>query len=825
MTVRWEERPSAQITVQTARGGFSVWPDDLEKVNVIVVRALGVALATQGGERDYDALLERALSPGVPTAHAAFDGSEDSYDAAAERTRRLNGPTWLGLSRDFRIFNLGFAGIGAGRLGERILNWITPQRHTFGVKLDELDSAVDYKYLIGRGAGAQHDVRRSLLEGSLPIVLAEILDGSIRYDVTMFAGLEKSDLTPATNLGTDYLIADVHSSGHMLTAEQRDTFDERWARHAPAEETVMYVRVRATNTSSAPRHAFVTAPGPYVGDEYGVRDFEFADGFSLFSADRVFAAVSIGGEPARDEEMKPLLLPGESVDIDLYVVHSPVSAERAAALQARRFEDVLETTAAFWRARLQTAATIRVPDQRITDMVSAGALHLDIIAYGEEPDGPVAATIGTYPPIGSESAPIIQFFDSIGWSNLAARSLRYFEEKQHDDGFMQNFNGYMLETEAALWSFGEHFRYTKDLDALRRSRPAIEGAVGYILERRRVQRAAGVPHGLITGKAADPEDDFAGYMLNGFAYLGLARAAEVMRELDPELASGWQAAADELRQDIRASLDHWMSQSPVVPLADGTWSRTVPPWAGQPGPVVLDRTGGRYLTHGTVTTRDALIGPMWLNMQEVIDPQEQVATEMLEYSADLLMHDNAALSQPYYSPHLYTNLRRGEVGAFLRGYFTMLTSLADRETYSFWEHYFHASPHKTHEEAWFLMQTRWMLYLEIENRLTLFSGVPRAWLSAGENIRLTGVRSYFGAMDVELTVSSDGDRAHLTVDLDEQRLPAELFVRLPHADGPRSADVSCGVYDEASETVRIDAPTRHVELEIRWGTKAPVSVR
>ena len=38
---------------------------------------------------------------------------------------------------------------------------------------------------------------------------------------------------------------------------------------------------------------------------------------------------------------------------------------------------------------------------------------------------------------------------------------------------------------------------------------------------------------------------------------------------------------------------------------------------------------------------------------------------------------------------------------------------------------------KTHEEGWFLMQTRWMLYLEDGDRLRLLPGIPRRWLAAG----------------------------------------------------------------------------------------------
>ncbi len=167
-------------------------------------------------------------------------------------------------------------------------------------------------------------------------------------------------------------------------------------------------------------------------------------------------------------------------------------------------------------------------------MIDAGLLHLDLVAYGSEPDGTVAPTIGVYAPIGSESAPIIQYFDSIGQTQLAERSLQYFLDKQHDDGFMQNFGGYMLETEAALWSLGEHFRYTRDLDWVDAIRPHLESAVGYILRNRHAQQESRRdPHGLIMGKTADPEDPFAAYMLNGFAAIGLSRAAEMMTDARP----------------------------------------------------------------------------------------------------------------------------------------------------------------------------------------------------------------------------------------------------------------------------------------------------
>ena len=80
------------------------------------------------------------------------------------------------------------------------------------------------------------------------------------------------------------------------------------------------------------------------------------------------------------------------------------------------------------------------------------------------------------------------------------------------------------------------------------------------------------------------------------------------------------------------------------------------------------------------------------------------------------------------------HLRRGEVKPFLKSYYNTVAGLADRDTYTFWEHYFGASPHKTHEEAWFLMDSRWMLYMERGEGLDLLPGIPRDYLQAGATL-------------------------------------------------------------------------------------------
>jgi len=309
---------------------------------------------------------------------------------------------------------------------------------------------------------------------------------------------------------------------------------------------------------------------------------------------------------------------------------------------------------------------------------------------------------------------------------------------------------------------------------------------------------------MMEGKVGDPEDNERIYMLNGYAYLGLSRAAEMLAGCDPAQATRLKAEAEALKEDIRTALFESLAHGPVVPLGDGSWSPTLAGWAAYPGPVCLHAEGGTWTTHGTVTARDSLVGPLYLVFQEVIAPDERAATFMLNYNADLFTLRNVGFSQPYYHRHSWVNLVRGEVKAFLKAYYNTFAGLADRETYTFWEHYFHASPHKTHEEGWFLMETRWMLCLERGQTLRLLPGIPRAWLEDGKRIILEGVATHFGPLDLEVVSHVERGYIEAAFACDSERRPARVEIRLPHPQGMRASLVAGGVYDAERETVVLD---------------------
>lgn len=223
-------------------------------------------------------------------------------------------------------------------------------------------------------------------------------------------------------------------------------------------------------------------------------------------------------------------------------------------------------------------------------------------------------------------------------------------------------------------------------------------------------------------------------MLNGYAYLGLSQAAEMLESTGFEEACEIKLQAEELKRNINQAFYKAMAQGVVVPLADETWCPTVSPWPGYHGPTCLHADGGNWFTHGTVYVRDSLTGPLYLVYHEVIDPFGQAANYRINYHTELMCSRNVAFSQPYYSKHPWIHLKRGERKPFLKNYYNMVSSMSDRETYTFFEHAFNViSSHKTHEEGRFLMQSRWMLYMEEGKKVS--NGI---YDSKNEVIRIDG---------------------------------------------------------------------------------------
>ena len=83
---------------------------------------------------------------------------------------------------------------------------------------------------------------------------------------------------------------------------------------------------------------------------------------------------------------------------------------------------------------------------------------------------------------------------------------------------------------------------------------------------------------------ADPLLPVHYFMLNGYAYLGMSRVAEMLANDRPGRVPAMGARSAAFKKDIVAALADAMARSPVIPIGDGTWVPTAPPWAEGTGP-------------------------------------------------------------------------------------------------------------------------------------------------------------------------------------------------------------------------------------------------
>jgi hypothetical protein len=737
---------------------------------------------------------------------------EESYDSAAVHTRKQVCPIWLGISRDIRIFELG---------SSPEMENIIPRMASSPVNLPETDNkGVSYNYMAGRGQGVEKNKVRRLEEGVLPILHSVQTDDDIEYKVTAFTSLESSSLNKTTPIGTNYLVADYYSAGHMFTPQQEKLLKPLLkSDSARAEETVLYLRAEAKNKASVPRYAFFKTIRPGGWWEKSSYSYDAKTGLSSYSLNRVFGVSKLNGKPLPNEEIAVMLKPGETAVFEFCLPHNPINRERALMLASQSFNEKLIECKNFWNAKLDNAARIRVPEKRIEEMIRAGLLHLDLITYGKEPDGTLAPCIGVYSPIGTESSPIIQFYCSMGLSDIAKRSLMYFLDKQHEDGMIQNFGGYMVETGAALWSMGEYFRYTHDTSWVKEVKLKLVKSCDFLIQWRERNKKAdlrGKGYGMIDGKVADPEDPYHQFMLNAYGYIGLKRVAEMLSFVDTVNAKRLELEAEGWKNDIRTSFFNSMATSPVVPMGDGTWCPTAPPWTEARAPRLLYLDPDVFLSHGTFTVPDGLLGPMYLVFCEVLDPSEQESIMLLKYHTEMLYQRNAAFSQPYYSRHNWVQIKQGLVKPFLKTYYNSFSALADRETYTFWEHLHQVSVHKTHEEAWFLMETRWMLYLEEGKTLKLLPGIPRQWMEDGKTIELKNVATYFGPLSLVVNSNIDKGFIEATIECYSDRKPEPILLSIPHPSGKKPVNITGGIYDYSSESVSVTPFSGKANIRIEY---------
>lgn len=87
--------------------------------------------------------------------------------------------------------------------------------------------------------------------------------------------------------------------------------------------------------------------------------------------------------------------------------------------------------------------------------------------------------------------------------------------------------------------------------------------------------------------------------------------------------------------------------------------------------------------------------------------------------------------------------------------------------------------------AEFIRMIRHFIALERGKELHLFEALPPTWIKPGMKTALKGIYTEFGILDVDLTVSEDGKKAYISVDLNgvNHQLPSSVVIHLDELKG------------------------------------------
>jgi len=487
----------------------------------------------------------------------------------------------------------------------------------------------------------------------------------------------------------------------------------------------------------------------------------------------------------------------------------------------------------YWRAEMEGAAGVTLPDKRLENVIRASQVHCLMAARSEAGGTRIAPWIASmaYGPLESEAHSVIRGMDVWGHGEFARRSLDFFLHRVADDGVLTT--GYtLLGTGWHLWTLGEHHSLHHDDAWLRQAAPAVARACEWTVRQRRKTMRPGREDDPLWGLAppgvlADWNAYAAYYMLNAYYCAGLREASVALARIRHPRAAVWSREAADYRACILRSFRRVHSVMPAVRLQSGRWVAPAPTQVHCGGPTGL-------LFPGEDANRswcyDVELGAHQLAAAGILDARGLETASILDHLEDVQFLQDGWLDypgaesrrcwfdlggfakvQPYYARNAEILALRDDVRPFLRCFFNALASLLNTETLSLWEH-FHAGGawNKTHETGYFLYQARQILVMERGNALWLAPFVSDQWTRHGSLIEVRNAPTRFGPVAYRITSQAARGRILADIEPPVRQPPAVISVRLRHPEGRRMRRVTVNGrrhrdFDPVREVVHIVA--------------------
>jgi hypothetical protein len=283
------------VSVRTKERPFAFFLRDVKPACPIFIPEYGVAVTAAGDRRSYDEIVAAVRSRDLVSTMQRYETEpEETYEVAAKRNRKLMCPTWLGLGRDMRFFEVGYS----PQFG--YWGYIQPRYHSTPQNIPESkDAAYGIGFCIGPGASCRSRIERRLEDGVLPILRSTQYEDDVNYHVTSFCTLETQPLGDRAVRGSEWQACYPNTGGNMLQEADRAVLKDvlQAEMRQREEETVCVFRAEAVNHGAVPRYAWFTTaifqPTARGWHDPKPETYDASVGFSVLGTGRILAVNSM----------------------------------------------------------------------------------------------------------------------------------------------------------------------------------------------------------------------------------------------------------------------------------------------------------------------------------------------------------------------------------------------------------------------------------------------------------------------------------------------------------------------------------------------------
>lgn len=558
------------------------------------------------------------------------------------------------------------------------------------------------------------------------------------------------------------------------------------------------------------------------------------------SADATFSAAAESQELNNVLRFDINLASGETRTLDFVMADSAdaLPADELANMQNVTFDNALALATQRSDEVLAPAMKLTTPDARINEIYKAvilSSLSLqfrDPVDRWQMPRQTVGMGVWSW-----EFAHMAVPMMSIGYWRELDDSLRFFTERQNGVGPRSgnitprgeikstrgSFTGqtaghncgdswqWMNETGSILWALAERFRYSRDVDWLKKQWPSIMAAWDWVQSERQATRITGdngekVRYwGLLpAGMSGDVDVYCYQFTFNdGVTWLGMSEIATAAREAGFAKADRLEQEVEEYRNCI---LDVVNREEFVDPETNLRFIPNIVFYRETP----LEKRDPYWCASGPVQLFD--IG--------LLDPSDERFADMVEHtrltSGILLgMAEHIAGDAEWYPnqterSYFRCYLHRGEIEKALLVLFSNLQYGMSNDTYQTTER-FHVddanftafNPNASGNGRDIDMLRRMVIDEQAPGELWLLRGCPRRWFQPGESIVVENATTLFGSMAIRARSEADC----ITVDITppDQQLPQAmtLVVRCPVNRPVQHVTIDGQVAEFVNETVTI----------------------